>query len=218
MQSPGLNGNLQLHTNKIVKEGDILTTEEKLKYFEESTLEQARQQAAAMIDAYTASLAKLEAEHKETITRQAELQLKTESDSLKRENNIALSKEQLKIKRKITQKQNELKAKLFVEIKEELETFMTTPEYEQLLIRQIRAIQKEAASDKVVLYIDPADSDKRTSLMAATGAPITVSQYSFMGGTRAVLQERHILIDNSFATKLAKAQAEFKFDGGAAHA
>lgn len=218
MQSPGLNGNLQLHTNKIVKEGDILTTEEKLKYFEESTLEQARQQAAAMIDAYTASLAKLEAEHKETITRQAELQLKTESDSLKRENNIALSKEHLKIKRKITQKQNELKAKLFVEIKEELETFMTTPEYEQLLIRQIRAIQKEAASDKVVLYIDPADSDKRTSLMAATGAPITVSQYSFMGGTRAVLQERHILIDNSFATKLAKAQAEFKFDGGAAHA
>lgn len=195
-----------------------MTTEEKLEYFEESTLEQARQQAAAMIEEYTANLAKLEAEHRETITRQAELQLKTESDSLKRENNITLSKEQLKIKRKITQKHNELKEKLFVEIKEELEKFMMTPEYEQMLIRQIRGIQKEAASDKVILYIDPADSDKRSSLMVATGAPITVSQYSFMGGTRAVLQDRHILIDNSFATKLAKAHAEFKFDGGAAHA
>lgn len=195
-----------------------MTTEEKLKYFEESSLEQARLQAAAMIKEYTANLTKLEAEHKDTTARQAELQLKTESDNLKRENNIELSKEQLKIKRKITQKQNELKEKLFVEIKQELEAFMNTPEYDQLLIKQIRDILKEAASDKVVLYIDPADSGKRTSLQAATGAPITVSQYSFMGGTRAVLQERHILIDNSFATKLTKAKAEFNFNGGTAHA
>ena len=41
-----------------------MTTEEKLEYFEESTLEQARQQAAAMIEEYTANLAKLEAEHR----------------------------------------------------------------------------------------------------------------------------------------------------------
>ena len=88
-----------------------MTTEEKLKYFEESSLEEARKQASAMIEEYKVNLDKVEKEHKATTLRQSDLQLKTESDNLKRNNNMALSKEQLQIKRKITQKQNELKEK-----------------------------------------------------------------------------------------------------------
>ena len=193
-----------------------MTTEEKLKYFEESSLEEARKQASAMIEEYKVNLDKVEKEHKATTLRQSDLQLKTESDNLKRNNNMALSKEQLQIKRKITQKQNELKEKLFVEVKQLLEDYMTTSAYQQLLIKQIKNIQKEAGSGKLILY--PADSDKRSSLQVATGAPVTVSEYSFMGGTRAVLQDRNILIDNSFASKLEKLKADFSFNGGATNA
>lgn len=171
-----------------------------------------------MIEEYKVNLTKVEEEHKATTLRQSDLQLKTESDNLKRSNNMALSKEQLQIKRKITQKQNELKEKLFVEVKQQLEDYMTTSAYQQLLIKQIKNIQKEAGSGKLILYIDPADSDKRSSLQAATGAPVTVSEYSFMGGTRAVLQDRNILIDNSFASKLEKLKADFSFNGGATNA
>ena len=195
-----------------------MTTEEKLKYFEESSLEEARKQASAMIEEYKVNLDKVEKEHKATTLRQSDLQLKTESDNLKRNNNMALSKEQLQIKRKITQKQNELKEKLFVEVKQLLEDYMTTSAYQQLLIKQIKNIQKEAGSGKLILYIDPADSDKRSSLQVATGAPVTVSEYSFMGGTRAVLHDRNILIDNSFASKLEKLKADFSFNGGATNA
>ena len=195
-----------------------MTTEEKLKYFEESSLEEARKQASAMIEEYKVNLDKVEKEHKATTLRQSDLQLKTESDNLKRNNNMALSKEQLQIKRKITQKQNELKEKLFVEVKQLLEDYMTTSAYQQLLIKQIKNIQKEAGSGKLILYIDPADSDKRSSLQVATGAPVTVSEYSFMGGTRAVPQDRNILIDNSFASKLEKLKADFSFNGGATNA
>ena len=195
-----------------------MTTEEKLKYFEESSLEEARKQASAMIEEYKVNLDKVEKEHKATTLRQSDLQLKTESDNLKRNNNMALSKEQLQIKRKITQKQNELKEKLFVEVKQLLEDYMTTSAYQQLLIKQIKNIQKEAGSGKLILYIDPADSDKRSSLQVATGAPVTVSEYSFMGGTRAVFQDRNILIDNSFASKLEKLKADFSFNGGATNA
>ena len=195
-----------------------MTTEEKLKYFEESSLEEARKQASAMIEEYKVNLDKVEKEHKATTLRQSDLQLKTESDNLKRNNNMALSKEQLQIKRKITQKQNELKEKLFVEVKQLLEDYMTTSAYQQLLIKQIKNIQKEAGSGKLILYIDPADSDKRFSLQVATGAPVTVSEYSFMGGTRAVLQDLNILIDNSFASKLEKLKADFSFNGGATNA
>ena len=195
-----------------------MTTEEKLKFFEESSLEEARKQASAMIEEYKVNLDKVEKEHKATTLRQSDLQLKTESDNLKRNNNMALSKEQLQIKRKITQKQNELKEKLFVEVKQLLEDYMTTAAYQQLLIKQIKNIQKEAGSGKLILYIDPADSDKRSSLQVATGAPVTVSEYSFMDGTRAVLQDRNILIDNSFASKLEKLKADFSFNGGATNA
>ena len=195
-----------------------MTTEEKLKYFEESSLEEARKQASAMIEEYKVNLDKVEKEHKATTLRQSDLQLKTESDNLKRNNNMALSKEQLQIKRKITQKQNELKEKLFVEVKQLLEDYMTTSAYQQLLIKQIKNIQKEAGSGKLILYIDPADSDKRSSLQVATGAPVTVSEYSFMGGTRAVLQDSNILIDKSFASKLEKLKADFSFNGGATNA
>ena len=118
----------------------------------------------------------------------------------------------------VNQASDELKEKLFVEVKQQLEDYMTTSTYQQLLIKQIKNIQKEAGSGKLILYIDPADSDKRSSLQAATGAPITVSEYSFMGGTRAVLQDRNILIDNSFASKLEKLKADFSFNGGATNA
>ncbi len=46
---------------------------------------------------------------------------------------------------------------------------------------------------------------------------MTVSEYSFMGGTRAVLPGRNILIDNSFESKLAGAKESFQLKGGAHH-
>jgi len=195
----------------------ILTTEEKLKHFEESSMEKARLQSMELIETHKEALAKLENEHKAGKDRQAALQIKMETESLKRTNNMTLSKEQIKIRRKIIKVHNELKEKLFVEVKAMLEEYMDTPAYEQLLIRQIQEALDTAGSDQVIIYIDPADVTKQSSLSAATQATLTVSEYSFMGGTRAVIPDRHILIDNSFAAKLEEAKAEFKFDGGFSH-
>lgn len=194
-----------------------MTTEEKLKHFEEAALERAKAQSINMIAEFKASLKQLENQHKEDKVRQADLQIKTETVSLKREKNKALSKQQLEIKRRITKKHNELKDKLFAEVKMKLEEFMDTPAYEDLLIQQIHDIQKLAGDDKVIIYVDPADSLRLPSLSAATNTTLTLSQYSFMGGTRAVLENRHILIDNSFATKLEEEKAEFTFNGGSTH-
>lgn len=170
-----------------------------------------------MIIEHTAALEKIKNEHMDAKKRQSALQIKTETESLKRANNMTLSKEQLRIKRNITKKHNELKEKLFVEIKTLLEDYMATPAYDQLLIHQIQDICKIAGEGKVIIYLDPADSSKQFSLGAATNIQLSLSEYSFMGGTRAVLEDRHILIDNSFETKLAEAKAEFTFDGGMTH-
>lgn len=194
-----------------------MTTEEKLNHFEESALEQAKAESLAMIDEYRASLDRIFEEHRLTKERQADLQLKTETVSLTRAKNKALSRQQIELKRQVKKKQSELKDKLFVEVKTKLEEYMDTPAYHELLTRQIQEILKYANGERVTIYIDPADVSKRAGLMAASGAPLSVSRESFMGGTRAVLADRHILIDNSFATKLKEEKAEFTFNGGGIH-
>ena len=46
------------------------------------------------------------------------------------------------------------------------------------------------------------------------GIAIRISDYSFLGGIRAVIPGRHILVDNSFQTRLEEARHNFKFDLG----
>ena len=69
---------------------------------------------------------------------------------------------------------------------------MTTSAYQKLLIREIKEVLEVAGEDEVTIYIDPADESMLTSLHAATNTALTLSQYSFGGGIRAVLPSRHI--------------------------
>ena len=143
--------------------------------------------------------------------------IKTETDRLVRENNKQFSEEQIEIKRTLSKKQDELKEKLFVEVKDLLANFAETREYHQMLVKQLREAREFAGGDEVILYIDPSDAQKKYSIESEVGAPVTVSEYSFMGGTRAVLPGRNILIDNSFESKLAGAKESFQLKGGAHH-
>ena len=51
-------------------------------------------------------------------------------------------------------------------------------------------------------------------LAARFGFAPVVSREAFMGGMRAVIRSKNILIDNSFATLLREAKEEFVFAGG----
>lgn len=192
----------------------LLTLDEKLQHFQEFTLQDARDRSTQMLEEYNASLEQVFEEHKEKKLRQAQLEIKTETESLNRNKNKELSKQHLHVKRNITIKQEELKEKLFVEVKDLLSHFMESPEYNQLLISQINAAKNFAKEEEVVIYIDPADSSRLASLQVATNTLLTVSEYSFIGGTRATIPRKNILIDNSFETKLAEAKSNFIFNGG----
>ena len=60
--------------------------------------------------------------------------------------------------------------------------------------------------------MDPSDEDKVQRIAMHHNAVIKISEYSFNVGTRAVIPGKHILIDNSFKTRLDEARHEFKFD------
>jgi len=189
--------------------GINLNIEEKLKHFEEASIESAKARSIEIIQEYTAALETIFKEHKEQKTRQAQIQLKLECDNMKLENNKRLSQEQISIKRDLSVKTTELKDKIFVEVGDMLEHYMTTKEYQELLVKYIKKALEFAQDQEMIIYIDPSDAGKKVALTQATGADLTISQYSFSGGIRAIITEKHILMDYSFATRLTEAKEQF---------
>jgi vacuolar-type H+-ATPase subunit E/Vma4 len=86
---------------------------------------------------------------------------------------------------------------------------MKTPEYDELLCTQIKNTLEFAQGDEIMIYLNPSDADKKTALEDKTGAVLTVSNRDFIGGTRAVISSRSILIDNSFLTRINEAKSSF---------
>ena len=189
-----------------------MTTEEKLQHLRDSFMEEARTETEQTLSDYDKALEKIFNDHAKTVREKAELEIRMETERLRKEGNRQLSAEQFNLRRQISQKEEELTKALFAEVGNLLEDYMTTPEYTKLLVRQIREIMDFVGDDACTVYLDPADASKLQSLSAATGAPLCLSKYSFGGGTRAVIPERHILIDNSFETKVAEAREAFAFE------
>jgi len=191
-----------------------LTTEEKLKHFQDICMEDARERSARMLDDYMNALESAYEEHTADARRRADMQVEAETEKLEREINKRLSIGQLDLKREFSRRQEELKDKLFVELRDKLANFMETQEYQRLLDRQVKAVKEFAGNEELIVYMDPSDVDKVQRIALHHNASIKISEYSFDGGTRAVIPGKHILIDNSFETKLNEARHEFKFDLG----
>ena len=81
-----------------------MTTEEKLENFYNHSIESAQNEAERTVEEYQAALDQLFAEHQKQKRAQAEEELAAEKENLKRENNKALSAEQLQIKRSLSAK------------------------------------------------------------------------------------------------------------------
>lgn len=188
-----------------------MTIEEKLEHFQTLCFQDSRERSERMLNDYTDSLRKILEEHKRDARRQADMQVAAETETIKREINKELSLEQINIKREFSVKQEDLKKMLMTELRNRLALFMESQDYVRLLEKQVKKAQEFAAGAPITIYMDPCDADKVNRIALHTGAELTLSQYSFLGGTRAVIPSRNILIDNSFQSKLEEAEANFQF-------
>ena len=191
-----------------------MTTEEKLKHFQDICMTDARERSARMLDDYMNALEAAFEEHAADARRRADMQVEAETEKLGREINKRLSIGQLDLKREASHKQEELKDKLFVEVKDMLANFMETREYQELLERQIRSAKEFAGDEALIVYMDPSDEDKARRLALHNNVTVKISEYSFSGGIRAVVPSKHVLIDHSFDTKLKEARHDFTFHLG----
>ena len=191
-----------------------MTIEEKLQHFYDSSVEEAYQEAAEMIEEHKKNLDEMLSEHKRARKQSAEAEVKAEAENARREVNKALSAQQLMIKRNWTKKQNELKNRLFTEVQNLLEDFVKTPEYDAYLCRKIKEAQDFAGEDELHIYLTPSDSSRLENLSQKTGAALRLADEEFTGGIRAIIPSKNILIDNSFRGAFLACKKEFKFDGG----
>ena len=99
----------------------------------------------------------------------------------------------------------------------DLENFRNTPDYPAYLESKIKEALDFAEQDKINIYLSPEDSALLPDLVERTKAFITVSAEDFLGGVKATIPHKNILIDHSFAGNFQAVYKEFKFDGGPKH-
>ena len=145
----------------------------------------------------------------------ADTQIKIEKENLEKKLNKELSNEQLHSKQLIGEARTELTDKLFVELSDKISNFINTKEYIELISSQIEYALKFADGDELIIYVDSTDESRLHELCARHQTDcLKISEHSFMGGTKALLPKKNILIDNSFAKKLETAKLRFMFDLG----
>ena len=191
-----------------------MTLEEKISHLQTTSMEQARAEGNAIIDSHREALEKVFEDHKAEALRQSETRIKAETTSARLALNQASAKSQLEIKRRQGTVQQDLKDKIFKEALSLVEDYMKTEAYKDFLIRCARQAKEFAGGDEVIIYINQSDESKQSALEDAAGVSLTVSTEDFIGGMRAVISSRNVLIDNSFRTQLRNEYDKFLFLGG----
>ncbi len=191
-----------------------MTLEEKMEHLQAVSMEEARAEGNAIIDNYRTALEKVLEDHKDEAILQSQTRIKGETVNARQQLNQATAKAQLELKRKQGKIQQELKDKIFEETMTLVSDYMKTEEYEDFLVRCIRKAVTFADGEEMTIYINPSDGQKQSDLEKASGAKLTVSAEDFIGGVRAVIRGRNILIDNSFKTQLRNEYDRFLFSGG----
>lgn len=186
-----------------------MTIEEKLELFKKSTMDEVDKRNEEVQEEYCKTLEAMYNSRISQAKEKAEDRIKAQADVLMRRHNRTLSRETNNIKHDIGEKHHEVKEKLFKDVEAKLVEYTKTPEYEEKLIRLIINAGKVAKANPITIYVDPVDADKVKRLEKATDMPVTISKTPFIGGIRAVISSKNILIDNSFASKLAEAKQTF---------
>ena len=169
-----------------------MTLEEKIKHLRTKAMEEARGEGNAIIK-----------QHEDALRQLAKQQL-----------NMAMSKAQLELKREISATQFELKKELFQEVEEKLNDYMQTPQYQALLVTYIEKAARFADGKEMTIYLNPSDARWKDYLEEHTGMKLTISKEDFIGGVRAVIHERNILVDYAFKGALENESHKFSFKGG----
>lgn len=186
-----------------------MTIEEKMEHFRSMSLESANSQSAESLSSYKQSLDEELEIHKESAKQLAEESKRALLNQVRAASKKELASAQMMIRKSLTQKQASVKAQVFDTVREKLAAYRKTPEYISLLMKQIQKVMSEFGNFDITIYLDPDDAALLDDLKAKTGGNIEIYKSQFLGGTRTIIPEKNILVDDSFKTRLAEEQDKF---------
>jgi vacuolar-type H+-ATPase subunit E/Vma4 len=193
------------------KEGEGLTTQEKLRLFQESSIKRAYEKRSTELIEYKEQLEQEFEEHKRLVSEAAQTEIKKESENIKRENSEKLAEQQQNIRKELAARNASDTERLLEEVKTQIERYKGTEDYLSQLAKKIKTVAEIAQpGDYVTIYIDASDSQLKTKLELVTKVTLSISDESFLGGVRAVIND-NILIDESLITRLDEVKADFNY-------
>ena len=109
--------------------------------------------------------------------------------------------------------------KMDAEAQIKAETENATREVNKALSAEQLTLRRDwtAKQNELRNELSPEDTALQRSIVAKTGFTVEISKEPFMGGIKATIPAKNILIDNSFLSAYEKLKKEFKFDGGLSH-
>lgn len=191
-----------------------MTIEERIAHIQEAVMEEARLEADSITKQHEKMLAGIFNQHRDEALRQSEVRIRGELINARQQQNMAASRAQIELKREYGKRQKELKKELFEEVEQKLQEYMKTDEYRKALVRYIEKALRFANGEELTIYINPTDADKKEYLEEHTGMKLTVSKEDFVGGVRAVVHGRNVLIDHAYKGALENEYQKFLFRGG----
>jgi len=191
-----------------------LTLQERTEHLKDAAMLEARIQANMIVEQHKKALENINEQHRAEVTRQSETRIKAEITGAKQQLSMATAKAQMDLKQELGKTQKKFKKKLFQEVSERLHEYMQTEDYKRAMIGYIEKAAKFANGEEMTLYINPTDEDKKQYLEEHTGMTLTISKEDFIGGLRAVIHARNILIDYAYKGATEREYKSFTFKGG----
>ena len=182
-----------------------MTVDEKITRLQESAMQEARSKGNAIVEQHKKALTHVFDQHKAEALIQADTRIKAEKTSVKQQLGMANSKAALELKRELGAAQKRLKKQLFKEVEEK---------HQDLLVKYIEKAVAYSDRGEMTIYVNPTDADKKAYLEEKTGFTLSISKEDFIGGIRAVIPERNILVDYAFKGALEREYQKFAFGGG----
>lgn len=188
-----------------------MTLEEKLERFREAALNNAQEVSYDDYLEYQSAIDKEFEEHKKRKDKEIQDEIQAETENARRELNREILFKGMEFKKEISKKEKEIKKKLFEEVTKAVLKFKEKPDYIDFLCEKIIAAREFAAGDEMIVYIDATDEAYLPEIVKRTEITPQISTMDFMGGVRAVIRSKNILIDDSFKSFILERENEFVF-------
>ncbi|MDE5780818.1 MAG: V-type ATP synthase subunit E [Lachnospiraceae bacterium] len=189
-----------------------MNTDIKIKHFMDISIQAAGQQAADIMDKYKAGLDEMFENHKKISSEAAKETLQSKKTLIRRNIKKDCSDRETELKKQLTSTNLKYKQKIFNEVNELLNDFKASSEYFDYLCECIKYATDFAKGDDINIYIDPDDSSLKEKLETALHITVNINEFPFIGGIRAVIPSKNILIDETFELKLSELKENYRIN------